>query len=583
MRHFHVFAGVALGAALALASPGASACGGTFCDRARLVPVDQKGENILFVVDGGYVEAHIQIQYQGDPEKFAWVLPLPAVPDSMSVGSQPLFGNLLGATVPMYGIGTCRVAINGGGGALRPPDAPGVRIELHETVGALDIVVLSGGSGSEVSTWLSSNGFAAAPSAPEVLDGYVGKGFVFAAVKLTGGVGLDEIHPLVVRYKDRGEGACVPLELTRVAATPDMGVRAFFLDQGRVVPSNYEHVVPNPVRFDWVKFADNYQEVISRAVDEAGGHAFVTEYAGPSSVVPRAGVYDSRWDPSRFPSLAPDAAMKELQMQGLAVCTGGSCTFASPLLLGLLRQYIPAPKGVDELGFYSCLGCYSDQMDQTKWDGAMFGRDLLERIVTPGRHANELLDKYPYLTRLYTEISPEEMTVDPQFLKRPDLAPVSQRQVASSSCGGGGGDVTLPDGLLVKLDDQGAWPSFTDKMPWALSVIDYSESGETPIEDNKSAIEKAVSDWNATRPAPTSTPIGSFPSDPPVITPTMPATNPVSSASPRPASSAGAGSDGCGCRMQSSAPEPGARGLVLAAVFAGCMRRRRGDRSRSRA
>jgi len=45
---------------------------------------------------------------------------------------------------------------------------------------------------------------------------------------------------------------------------------------------------------------------------------FVTEYAGSSAVVARSGVYDSRWDPSRFPSLAPDAAMKELQTQGLA-------------------------------------------------------------------------------------------------------------------------------------------------------------------------------------------------------------------------------------------------------------------------
>jgi hypothetical protein len=72
---------------------------------------------------------------------------------------------------------------------------------------------------------------------------------VFVAVKLAGGAGLDEIHPLVLRYKDRGDGACVPLKLTSVAA-PDMGVRAFFLDQGRVVPSNYEHVIPNPARFD---------------------------------------------------------------------------------------------------------------------------------------------------------------------------------------------------------------------------------------------------------------------------------------------------------------------------------------------
>ena len=68
------------GVALTLLSPGpAAACGGFFCDNVGGVPqpVDQTGENILFVIDdvAGTVEAHIQIQYMGDPAKFAWVIP----------------------------------------------------------------------------------------------------------------------------------------------------------------------------------------------------------------------------------------------------------------------------------------------------------------------------------------------------------------------------------------------------------------------------------------------------------------------------------------------------------------------------
>src|SRR5690349_7924448 len=136
MRGSHLFLGFAVGAAIGLASPRSFACGGTFCDRGLTMPVDQKGENILFVVDGGHVEAHIQIQYQGDPARFAWVLPLPTVPDSITVGSQPLFASLLGATVPQYGTSVCRVALNGGGGAIESAPGSSVRIELHEAVGA---------------------------------------------------------------------------------------------------------------------------------------------------------------------------------------------------------------------------------------------------------------------------------------------------------------------------------------------------------------------------------------------------------------------------------------------------------------
>src|SRR6185436_17253409 len=95
----------AVGAALLVVSPTklARACGGFFCDSPPAgqppMPVDQSGETILFFFDGEFVEAHIQIQYVGDPEKFAWLIPLQTTPE-VSVGSAQLFLNLLNATVP---------------------------------------------------------------------------------------------------------------------------------------------------------------------------------------------------------------------------------------------------------------------------------------------------------------------------------------------------------------------------------------------------------------------------------------------------------------------------------------------------
>jgi len=83
------------------------------------MPVDQTGENVLFVMDGETVEAHVQIQYTGDPMRFAWVVPMPAVP-TVEVGSQLLFQNLLGGTVPSFNLSTQRdfCGLPGAGGAL---------------------------------------------------------------------------------------------------------------------------------------------------------------------------------------------------------------------------------------------------------------------------------------------------------------------------------------------------------------------------------------------------------------------------------------------------------------------------------
>src|SRR5215510_12058933 len=92
-----------LGATTTLCSHDALACGGTFCDSGpAATPVNQTGENVLFVLDGNTVEAHVQIQYVGGATRFAWIVPMPKIPD-VSVGSQPLFNALLQGTVPTYG------------------------------------------------------------------------------------------------------------------------------------------------------------------------------------------------------------------------------------------------------------------------------------------------------------------------------------------------------------------------------------------------------------------------------------------------------------------------------------------------
>ena len=90
------------------------------------------------------------------------------------------------------------------------------------------------------------------------------KNFVFVAIKLTGGTGVDEIHPLVFRYP--GNEPCVPLKLTAVAATEDMAVRAFFLGDDRAYPTNYMHVELNPVRLDWQRALNYIQVVAARSI-----------------------------------------------------------------------------------------------------------------------------------------------------------------------------------------------------------------------------------------------------------------------------------------------------------------------------
>ncbi len=505
----------ALTSALVLFTPTeAEACGGTFCDAGpQQMPVDQTGENILFVMAGEYTEAHIQIQY--DPtaaaEQFSWVVPLTEVPE-FGVGSELLFDAVLNATVPRYGFNTTNTCSDptgdptadtndgGFGGSTGGFDSDsdtdgggGVDILLEEVVGAFEITVLSGSSLEEVNTWLGENGYQVDPNADPILEEYLNEGYIFAAFKLTNDAETSEIHPITLRFPN--DEACIPIRLTRIAAVDDMDIRSFFLSDDRVVPSTYKHVLVNPLKLDWANLAANYKSVITQAVDadEANGRAFVTEYAGPSNIVPSGGLYSDMWSSGPFTDLAPIGVVDVLENQGLMTCfedgggfgttgTGGfggdACQYNHPLLRGLLQKWLPIPQGVDEVSFYGCLSCYQDQIDMDAWDSAGFAADFEARIVAPGARAAEILEAFPHLTRMYTTMSPGEMTEDPFFYQNPDLPEVDlTNEIATRAQGCGSAVVwTLPDGREVYSPDT-SFPEFPDEMPWEEEVAEMMQKG----------------------------------------------------------------------------------------------------------
>ncbi|MBV1861423.1 MAG: DUF2330 domain-containing protein [Nannocystaceae bacterium] len=463
---------VALG--LTLTPADAEACGGTFCDAGPVaMPVDQSGENILFVIEDGTVEAHVQIQYQGDPEAFAWVVPVMAVPE-IEAGSDALFQNMLSASVPTFqttsvfedcgsegrrggGFGGCSAedasaALESDSGANGVPfDDGDPQVVSRGTAGAFEYAVLEGGTIEGVVDWLEDNGYAQDDEAPAELQAYLDKDFLFVAFKLRGGTGVDEIHPVVIRYE--GDEPCVPIRLTRIAATDDMGVRAFFLGESRVAPTNYRSVELNLAAIDWQTLGANYESVVTQAVDAEGseGHGFVTEYAGASSVVLSDGILDSRWDARRYREATPQAAVDELGLQGLLSCRGDSCSATHPLIAGVLERFLPRPAGVSFEAYYGCISC-SEDADLESWDPGAFADELEARIIGPAEHAIDVLNSHRYLTRLYTTLSPQEMTLDPIFHETADLEEVTNVHDATMVFACEGPDyVEFDDGTRLAL------------------------------------------------------------------------------------------------------------------------------------
>jgi MYXO-CTERM domain-containing protein len=503
MRHALVF-GALLTAGL-LTAPRAEACGGFFCSR---VPIDQAGERIVFGVRENTVEAHVQIQYQGAAEKFSWVVPMPALP-TLEVGTPLIFGYLDSRTQPRFQLEWQNSCGGGRGGGIAdevnsgapPYSAPGsdggVVVVSQQEVGPYDAAILQASESEALKAWLLANGYDLTEQGSAALEPYVGQGNYFVALKLQQNKQVGDLRPIVLRFQ--GNRPCIPIKLTAIAARPDMPIIAYVLSNHRAIPLNYRHVLINPTRIDWLRFGSNYSQVATAAVDEAGGQAFLTEFAGDSA--PIAQGYDAFLpDYNTAPLIQrthPVDFANELLMQGFG---------RDPAIPGMLRKYIPMPaslvqQGVPESAVYNNLSAYRSAIDsdpnRPAFDNRGFVQEIQDTIITPANKSLELLHSHPYLTRLFTTMSAEEMTVDPDFdfnNSAPDVSNMYTAKATFDTCDEDWSKrrvkLELPDGRFwyVNFGDAafGAGPS-------ALRVEQWTNVGPSAIiKDNSGLVNEAL-------------------------------------------------------------------------------------------
>lgn len=457
----------AVGSSIAPGS--ARACGGLFCDGRppnpfAPLPVAQNGENVVFAIDkdpkGGSptLTAHIQILYTGDAAQFSWIVPVDANP-TLDVGTDQLFASLATATQPQFVAsyatdGQCLPdascpgcdgkSPSAGGGSMRGADAGvltagpegAVNVSFQGAVGSYDAAVIQSTDPLALKTWLTTNGYVVDDASAAIIDMYVHENKYFVALKLMNGAGVKSIRPIVLKFF--GAEPCVPLRLTAIAANPDMPVRIWVLADGRVVPKTFFEVKIDEALIDWTSGGANYLSlsngVLGKAVDEAGHTAFVTEYAGPSSV--GQGLL---WTPTRYnlstlqAAQTPPAYVQALINLGLA---------GNAQVLPLLDMYLPMPAelkamGITDAQFYGNISSYWAQYAFPTFDLATLTSKIATTVIAPLQTAQEMIDGHPYLTRMNTLISPEEMTADAIFFATSGLGDVPRRHTATfrTMCG----------------------------------------------------------------------------------------------------------------------------------------------------
>jgi hypothetical protein len=485
----------------------ASACG-CFTPPDPSVPIVQAGERIAFQIQDGKVTAHIQIQYSGPAEEFGWLLPLPSQP-TLEVGTDELFIQLIQQTQPLYRLipefeGNCPFDPNRNGGPLGSGDdsggdgddgaAPGEEdgdpLVIRDSVGPYDYAVLRADSKQPMLDWLDENGFFVPDGTDDAVDPYIRPGAFFLALKLLKGNDVGDIQPVVVEYAS--DLPMIPIVLTGVAADPDMPVMVWVLGEHRAIPRNFFHTELNDAELNWLGAADNYIDVITKAVDEADGHhSFVTEYAGSTSVMVDVLNYPGRFGDLNELRATTDAVnyVEYLSYNGFTTSALTPPVFApsyTSQALAVLQKHLPVPpKLVDYIGgnpndYYLNIRYYVESLRleqpelfeglDLEFDPIAMTDELEERVVTPSLAADELFRKNPYMSRLFTTLSPNEMTSDPVFSFNPDLPEVTNVHEGRLIyyCGIIANDTpaTTPAKLITESGWELAFPHGTGKNPW---------------------------------------------------------------------------------------------------------------------
>lgn len=397
-------------AAAVLAAPTAAlACGGFFCNNAQ--PINQSAERILFAPDDGTMHMHVQIAYQGPAQDFGWLLPTPPGV-TVALSSEQLFTSLDQLHGPRFIVQQvfdegCQLDFAAGGPFPAPaPEGEdnGVDVLSREPVGPYDAAVLQADDVMVLRAWLDENGFQVPPAIDTRLGPYIDRGASFVAIKLLPGSDSGDITPVHLTFPS--SRPAVPIVPTAVAAELDMGIIVHVLGDTRAVPLNYRHVVINEAALDLAAGGSNYVDVVAAAVDEAGGLAFATDFAGAHDPGVATAV-----QPIDLAAVRGVATVRDL-FQGQFPLDVDVQRLAGPLL--------PLPEGTTPADFWSCPFC-----DEAVLDGAFDSAALAARIeeeLNPARaHLTDIFARRPYLTRLFSTLDPAEMELDPEFGFNADL------------------------------------------------------------------------------------------------------------------------------------------------------------------
>lgn len=277
--------------AASLSSNHAGACGGCFVPPAENTVVS--GHRMALSISMQRTVLWDQIQYQGNPEEFSWVLPIkPGA--TIEVADNAWFEALEATTAtsvsapplqcsggaPVFGCGSAATALSaaedyGGAGG----DGPPVTVVKQEVVGPYEAVTLSSEDPQALTAWLEDHNYAIPDDVKPVMAAYVDEGFDFIALRLVPGNGVNLMAP--VRVITEGASPVLPLRMVAAGTGAFTSIILYVIGEGRWTTSNFPEIgIPyEDLTWDGSKSESNYAALRDQVLSFNNGRTWTPTYA----------------------------------------------------------------------------------------------------------------------------------------------------------------------------------------------------------------------------------------------------------------------------------------------------------------
>lgn len=263
----------------------AQACGGCFVPTETVSQVT--GHRMILSLDNDQTTLYDQIEYAGDPESFAWVLPIKGEA-SVGLSSDYLF-NLLDqssqVTVqgPAISCGNQGLNANAADGntvaSSSAASGGGVTVISSEVVGPYETVQLKADDPEALATWLDGHGFQIPAEIEPIIADYVADEFNFLAMKLVPGQNVSAMRP--VRITVPGAAPVLPLKMVAAGTGATTVLTLWVIAEGRYEPQNFPsfEVKQDALSWDFATGSSNYSQLRKDGYEANEGRGWLTEMA----------------------------------------------------------------------------------------------------------------------------------------------------------------------------------------------------------------------------------------------------------------------------------------------------------------